>query len=362
VFGTQAEGLSLEQEGTLTEGTRRGHSFRWTAADPSGVSKQYFMNVFDRVTQLRKEHKLAEDFQRRSSNNLGPLLFSIWFAATLLLFSFQRVYAQLRRREAFMLALIGVTAGGIAINQWNDVVIVFLIGASLVAGWVVITSATACFMAQRPWPHVVAGYLAAVRLRPRPAATGLAVARGAALGLLILGARASLVRAGVATNLTWPQPGQRLSYLGGPFPVLTFVGENLLATLGLTFMLVFVLSLGRRLTAKPVLLTLLGGACWAIFELGTVPIDYYNVGVTFVVAAAFALVLIHFDMLTLLAAALTADLWGNGYTLLSMFELVGNTPVLLLLVAWGIAVAAAIYFGFGPLLQRAGRQAAQLVS
>ncbi|HET6316708.1 MAG TPA: hypothetical protein VFG86_09635 [Chloroflexota bacterium] len=188
------------------------------------------------------------------------------------------------------------------------------------------------------------------------------MARGAGLGLLILGARALLVRAGVELNLTWPQPNQRLSYLGGPFPILNFMGEILLATLGMTFLLVFVLSLGRRLTGNTALLALLGGACWAVFELGSVPIDWYNVGVSFVVAASLALVLIRFDMLTLLAASLTSDLWGHGYTLLQMFELIGNTPVVLLFALWTLGVAAAVYFGFRPLLQRAGQRAAQLVS
>jgi hypothetical protein len=92
-----------------------------------------------------------------------------------------------------------------------------------------------------------------------------------------------------------------------------------------------------------------------------VPVDYYNVGVSFVVAAAFALVLLRFDMLTLLAAAVTSDLWSNGYTLLQMFELVGNTPVVLLFALWTLGVAAALYFGYRPLLQRAGQRAAQLV-
>ena len=360
-YGAEARAAALEQEGTLSEGTRRGHSFRWIALDPSGVSKQYFMNVFDRVTHLRKEHKLAEDFQRRRSNSLAPTVLSLWFAATLLLFFWNRVFARLERKETISLALLGLVVGLVTVNNANDIAIQLLIGGSLFLGWVVTTSSTVCFLAQRPWPHLVASYLALVRMRPRAVATGLAVARGAALGLLILGLRALLVRAGAAFDWTWPQANARLSFVGAPFPAGTFLGETLLGALGLTFMLGFVLSLARRLTANTLLLMSLGGASWTLFEFGSLPVDFYAAGVTFVVTAAFALVLLRFDLLTLLAAALSADLWASGWTLLQIFELIGNPSVTLFLSLWGAAVAAAIFYGFRSLLQRAGGPAAQLV-
>ena len=106
----------------------------------------------------------------------------------------------------------------------------------------------------------------------------------------------------------------------------------------------------------------LGGASWAVFEFGSLPVDFYSAGVTFVVIAAFALVLLRYDMLTLLAAALSADLWASGWTLLQMSELTGNAPVTMLLVLWGAGLLAAAYFGLRPLLQGTGRPAAEPVS
>jgi hypothetical protein len=209
------------------------------------------------------------------------------------------------------------------------------------------------------WPHLVAGYLALVRMRPRATQTGLAVLRGAALGLTILGLRALLVRVGVAFDITWPQPNLRGSYLSSPLPALTYLGEVLIGSLGLTFMLVFVLSLARRVLSNRLLLACLGGASWALFEFGNLPVDFYAAGVTFVVTTAFAAVLLRYDMLTLLAAAVSADLWASGWTLLQIYELIGNAPVALLLVLWGGGVLAAAYFGLRPLLQREGREAAQ---
>jgi hypothetical protein len=361
VFGLDGAKMSVEQEGTLTEGTRRGHSFRWTLGDPGGVRAQYLVNVFDRVTEVRKEHVLPEDFERRRSGRLGPVLFIAWFVPVLAVFFLRRVYGRIHGREALSLTLIGAVGASLTVSNANsgpELALVYLFGALLLAGMAIVASSTACFLTQRPWPHVAAGYLAALRLRAPRVPTALAFARGGALGLAILGLQELLQRLGTAFDLTWPLPNPRGPYFSAPLPALVVLAEVVLSSFAVTLFLTFVLSLARRLTPSPLLLTLLGGAAWAATSLGSLPIDGYNVALQFLLGAAYSAVLVGFDVLTLFALTLSSSVWTTGYALLSMFELVGNTPVVLLLGLWSLGTAAALYFGMRQLLQRGVSEAA----
>jgi hypothetical protein len=80
--------------------------------------------------------------------------------------------------------------------------------------------------------------------------------------------------------------------------------------------------------------------------LQPLPRDWFQIALTLVLVAGFCHVMLVFDLLTLLAAAFTFQLWLHGYAVTRMYELVGNGQFWLVFALWGAMVAWAAIAGF----------------
>jgi hypothetical protein len=227
---------------------------------------------------------------------------------------------------------------------------------------VVVLSTTLVFLASRRWPGLTASYSALVQLKPNSRAVSLAVVRGAACGLLILGLYAVSLRLGVTGNLTWPRLQGYWTELNSTLPSLNLLGEVIGMAGATAYLLAFFLSFARRWTSSPAVLTISGGALWiatmSTQRFESLPPDGFLILLTFVVAVAFSWMLVAFDVLTLLVAAFTFHLWLHGYGLTRVFELVGNWEFWLPFAFWGALLVWGLYAGFRPLWERVGRRLA----
>jgi hypothetical protein len=122
----------------------------------------------------------------------------------------------------------------------------------------------------------------------------------------------------------------------------------------------FLLSLARRWTALPWLLAGLGGVILIAGNNFTLPPHWFRLSLLLVTGAAFAGVMLKFDLLTLLAAVLTYDLWDQGYALTLMFQTVGNLQFWLAFAIWAAIFAWAAFAGFRPLWGRMGSRLAEM--
>ncbi len=186
---------------------------------------------------------------------------------------------------------------------------------------------------------------------------GLAVLRGALLGLLLVGVDAFLV----STGTTWL--GMRLDsltqvmcqawpYLHSSWPTVHLVPDALVQTFTLGLSIAFLASLLAGF-ARRGWVTILGtAALGAVFlvhpflNLGAVQPYQWKLVVLLLGYLFLAWVFIRFDTLTLMAAVFTFAFWWQNYRLLVMFEPTGARDPWLAFAIWGLLVAAAAVVAF----------------
>lgn len=266
-------------------------------------------------------------------------------------------------REAVTLAVIGAASGTLIALDSEDAG-GFIAAATVTALGYLIASLTVAFLAERNWPHLAGTYSALIQHRAESGATGLAIVRGIACGLLVLGLHAVLMRAGISTELTWPRLQDHLHEINSPVPGLTLLGWAVVLAASTAFLVGFFLCLARRWTAWAPLPLAFVGLMWVASMSGvqfeSLPRDGFLVLLTFLTAAAFGWVLLAFDLLTLLLAAFTFHLWLRGYALTKMFETVGNWQFWLPFALWAGLFVWALFAAFRPLWNRAGRRLAEM--
>lgn len=365
-FGTDTGQLTPESEGTLNQEGRHGYTFQWVKREPSGISWHYQADIYDRPTLLKRWDTLPESY-RPPRPTLNELIVNIaWILLAAILFFSKRLFSQLRLREAIVLGAAGAAVGialGVSMPLPEIFMVIFMI--PFLCGFFILyfllLSMTATFLAQRPWPHLTTSYSALIQFKPSAQTAGLALARGIACGLVLQGLTSLLLRLGVFAHVTRPPLMQAYGQeLNSFLPFLTCLAIPLAAGLGSAYALVFFLSLARRKTARPLILACLGGLINVAMESVHLPPDWFQMFSTFLVGAALSLVLVGFDMLTVVAAAFTLTLWQTAYPLTQIFETVGNWQYWFPLILWAGIFAWAIFAAFRPTWARLGRRVAEM--
>lgn len=87
---------------------------------------------------------------------------------------------------------------------------------------------------------------------------------------------------------------------------------------------------------------------------------WFLLAAAFLVGALLSSSLLLFDLLTLVTAAFTLKLGVKMYTLIRMLDAVGASGFRILVFAWSAVFAWALFAGFRPLWERAGKRLADL--
>lgn len=363
-FGVDTNQLILEHEGPLTEVGRHGHSFRWEE-NTIGVRWRYQVDVFDRPTLLMRWTTLPEGYRPPRTSNHPLIAIILWSALALGFFLARRLFSQLRLRNGVVLGTVGLACGmGFAAARSPMGIIFNLLALAiwgvLFALWLLVLTPTLIFLAQRRWPQLTANYSALIQLRPAKRAAGLAVARGVACGLLLLGLYTVLLWLGTSAGLTWPRLNPLELEMNSFVPPLTTLSLVVLSAMTTAYSMGFFLSLARRWTSSTLLLAALGGALELAFRDFSVPPQWFLLFLLFTLGVAFARILMSFDLLTLLVATFTFHLWQHSYILIKMFAALDNWGFWLPFVLWAALFTWGAFTAFRPVWDRAGRRVAEI--
>jgi hypothetical protein len=363
LYGIAGDDLEMEYDGPLTpvEG-RRGYRFQWVQRDPSGIARRYQVDVYDRVTSVQRLIALPEDYRSPRGRTFAQLLLFAWIGVPLTLFLARRVFNQVRLREVSTLAVVGFLWSigiGLAAAAGSDNILTFFVSVPVltlgVAAVLTVLSSTSEYLAQRRWPELTAGYTALIRWRPDSRALGLALVRGGASGLLLLGINAGLLWLGMRSGWSWPRIPQRgEAQMLSAILSLSIPADVLIQTLFGTLFLGFVLVMLRRWTAVTPVLVVVAGALYAVSTFAAPTTQWFELAQVFVLWASLAYIAARFDLLTLVVAVFTLDLWSRFFVLTQVLAPVGAGAVWVVFAGWAIVLAWAAFVGFRPLWQRLG--------
>ena len=334
--------------------------------EPTGIEWHFQADIYDRPTLLKKSFTLPEDYHSPHRSQHVIYLLTGWSLLAAVLFLARRLWSQVRAQDVFVFSALALLAStgimtGVSSPQISVYFLMLPIFAVVMAIWLVILTPTITHLAQRPWPYLVDNYLALIHLRPAPRATGLALVRGISCGLLITGFSSLLLRLALSAHLTWPELSSDYNIVINSFiPTLTFPAILSMGPVLTAYAFGFFLSLARRWTALPLLLAVLGGVIWVAGSDFTLPPNWFRLSLLLVTGAAFAWVMLKFDLLAVLAAMCTSALWNQGYVLTQIFQTVGNLQVWFAFVIWAAVFAWAAFVGFRPLWERLGWRLAEM--
>jgi serine/threonine protein kinase len=367
VRGIDVSTLQREYEGTLSEEGRNGHAFRWIQADPSGIRWRYQANVFDRLTLLERTLLLPEDYHPRPWSLFGLIAALVLWVPVLVYFVARRLFLRIRRPEMISLGMLSlVAAAGIGLgNPVSPVapVAVRLLNLFLLCllflAWIVVLFGSVSSLFARRWPQWVTTSSALVALRPAPQATGLATLRGQAAGLVLLGVQTLVWLLGISFAHARPPLQELDNTLVSSLPSLTLLGNAIIAGTSLTLLPALAVAVARRLTRQPSLLAAAGGLTYALIATPDEG-GWFLLAMTFVMGTLLSSALVLFDLLTLVTAGVTLALGVRLYTMVRISEPVGAGEFWVLLAGWSALFLWAIFAGFRPLWNRAGRRLAEL--
>jgi hypothetical protein len=365
-FGADTSQLAPESEGTLNQEGRHGFTFQWVKREPSGIAWHYQADIYDRPTLLKRWNTLPESYRPPRTAQHMFIVFIGWILLAAVLFFSRRLYSELRAREVIVLGVAATMVGlGLgAVMPFPETIMVVFVTPFLCVFYIlffVLLSMTTTFLAQRPWPYLTTGYSALIQLKPSARPAGLALARGIACGLILLGLNSLLQRLGVFAHVAQPHLTQYyVQGLSSRLPFLTSLGTPLAEALGAAYTFAFFLSLARRKTARPLILVCIGGLVSVAMEQIYLPLDWFQIFLTFFAGAALSLVLVGFDLLTVVAAAFTGAVWSVAYPLGQVFESVGNWQYWFPLILWAGILVWAIFAGFWPTWHSLGRRVAEV--
>jgi hypothetical protein len=135
---------------------------------------------------------------------------------------------------------------------------------------------------------------------------------------------------------------------------LSIPADVLIQTLLGTLFLGFVLVLLRRWTSVTPVLVVVAGALYAISTFAAPTTQWFEFAQVFLLWAGLASIAARFDLLTLVVAAFTLDLWSRFFVLTQVLAPVGASAVWVVFAGWGLVLAWAAFAGFRPLWQRLG--------
>jgi hypothetical protein len=186
---------------------------------------------------------------------------------------------------------------------------------------------------------------------------GLALLRGAVLGLILLGVDTVLVstgttRLGMRLDSLTHVMCQAWPYLTTSWPGGHLVLDALAQTLAVGLIIAFLASVLAGLLRRTWAAVMSAGALAAVFavhpfiSLGAVQPYHWKLAVLLVGYLFLAWVFVRFDLLTLMAAVFLFAFWWWNYRLLVMFEPTGARDQWLAFVVWGLLVLAAAAIAF----------------
>lgn len=370
-FSVDPNKLQVDNQAPLAVEGRHGYSFLWSQSDPSGLEWHYEADIFTQPTLVKRWSTVPDDYHPESAASLESLLFIVESALALLaivLFLTRRLFSKIQAREvAVPLAAAAVMGTGFSLAFSDQPIGARVFVALLITGFFsilfVTTPPVVAFLAQRGWNYLTESFVAAVRLKPAPRATGLAVVRGFAYGLFVLGLFSGLLRLGLFTRLLSRPPLHNYIYeMNSQLPFLTLLYFVLNEAAATALLIPLLLALIRRQTSSTAALLVAGG----LLEVLTEPLSHHSlhslafqVLTQFAIGIAFAWLLVKFDLLTLLAATFTYALWLRGYPTIPMFETVGNAQFWLPFLLWAAILGWGVFAGFRPSWQRLGGRLAR---
>jgi hypothetical protein len=206
------------------------------------------------------------------------------------------------------------------------------------------------------------------RGRPRDA-SGVAILRGCAIGLLLLAGDTLMLW--IATTIF----SGRLSMLhvglmggiinGSAWPTAIVAGVTALHMVGLPLLVAFASAVVERLRLEPWLATIAAAALLAAtgirLSMATVQPVRFTLVTLFVDYALLVAAFRAFDLLTLSAAIGTFAFWWTNYPLLVMEQPTGAAGPWIAFGVWGLVVAAAAVVAFQSGIRRVYQRAAAAV-
>ncbi|MGA2674970.1 MAG: serine/threonine-protein kinase [Terracidiphilus sp.] len=353
-FGVNPDSLQLEVgvPYNFDDGGRHGYYAEWLKSDPTGIETKYAMYALDRVVVLSRWTTPPSGYTppstwygRKFDSRIAGLV--ILILALLLLVPGGGHAIMLQAREVRIVAVAGLIWGmatplSMLVEKNSgppskDALISF--GVMWALGFVVL-SYSVVSLAGRRWPSLTTSYTSLLEGRAATRSVAVAVARGAACGALLLGLYSSLTALAIRWHLGWPLLDDYFRDMNATIPSITLLGEALGNAAITTYALGLVLLLLYRWIKSRPLLALLGTGLWvaSMNRLTLAPLpagNLFQLGLTFVLVLGLCFVMLSFDVLTLLTAVFTFQLWFHGYPLTQMYSLVGSGQLWLVIVLWG---------------------------
>jgi serine/threonine protein kinase len=222
-------------------------------------------------------------------------------------------------------------------------------------------------LARKDGGHRLATLAALFGSRPGGDAAGLAIVRGGAAGLVVLGVDVFAIWIGTTYFSARLSPvhvgllGGVLNTLRWPLGVVLAITAVQVAGLGLLVALAasVIARLQSRAWITVVVAAVLLGASGIRVSMGAVQPWQWTLIVLFVDYLLLILTFRRFDLLTLCTAVGTFAFWWANYTLLVMQQPIGAFGPWAAFVVWGLAIAAAAAAAFHATLRRRYRRLAE---
>jgi class 3 adenylate cyclase len=353
-LGVDTSRMEMENHAPIVTDGHQGTTLQWTVRQPTGIVWHYQADIYDRPTLLTKSFTLPEDYILPHPLLNVESLFVVWTVLAFVFFLTKRLYSEIRIREVVVFAVVAFLSFEGPLSTQEEIFGGLLVVAAATT-WLTILTLVLIYLVRRPWPYILDSYLALVRLRPQPSATGLALMRGISCGLVITGIYSLLVRLASSARLAQPELTLDMRDLNSILPnFLKFI-----AILSVTYAYGYWLTLARRWIASTSVLVIVGGLVGVAAVRFTLPLNGFELFLGFAAGTGFSFVMLTYDLLTLTASVYTFSLWKQGYVLTKVFQTVNNLQYWIAFLFWGAVFAWAMFVAFRPQWERGGRKIAR---
>jgi predicted Ser/Thr protein kinase len=360
----------------------------WTAAgDVHGMRQRYRADVSGgKVWSLGTWYELPAGYQAPRRSRASRYAEAARAITTIPLLLFGLVLGVLQRRKVDLSARWRVTGAAVAfvVQAWAIWLLMLrldhfrlpvgaMVGVAaavaVLLGLVTLERATL-----RAWPEKLVSLVRMLGGRVQNEACGLAVVRGSCAGLLLLGVNAGLVAWVLSAGHAWLAPNTHLIWavlwLRQPAASLHTIPLALFAALFLGSALALLAAPLRRwlhrpwrgiLAAVAIVAFVLGGvADQPMFHMVPVQPEAVGILVVAVQLLLLGLLLLRFDILTVMVAVFTFEFWWQNYTLMTYFAKVGATEQWIAFSVWGLLVLGAAAVVWQRQLKTAYKRIAEL--
>jgi hypothetical protein len=270
-----------------------------------------------------------------------------------------------------MVFVAGVTHAFAIFNSWNDLVKLFLAlgtGTMMTATWLLSSAAVETLWRKEHSPKMVT-LIALFQRRAVEESSGLAVVRGSALGLVLLGVDTALIWA--ATRYSDAHLNfAHISYLGGNLKIIPWALGAILAmsfvqAFGTAVIVGFVDLFARRFAPRAWASLLGTSLILAVadihWSLGGINPLHWTIAVLLVDYLVLVAILRRFDFLTLVVTIATFAFWWANYPTLIRQQAISPVQPVIGFIMWGGWVAGAALVAFkSPIRLAYGKLAAAL--